>query len=305
MVCDFVLRRSTCLNGIQMTVDGEKAAMNQLSINNHDRDASAMRYVYPVVSRRAGGVSVGINLNTNNACNWACVYCQVPGLTRGGPLPVDLLVLERELGTLLDDILKGDFLVRRVPEGMRQLSDVAFSGNGEPTTAEEFPQAVDLVIAAVKRRGMAGQLPLRVITNGSMMHRPAVLSALSRMRECSGEVWFKIDRATEAGIRAVNQTAIKPSQMSSHLKAAADVIPVWVQTCWFGVDHTPPSEEEEASYVQFVAEHRQWIAGIHLYGIARPSMQPAGERLLRLPRDELARLAERLKKIGVIAQISE
>ncbi|MBS0311602.1 MAG: radical SAM protein, partial [Proteobacteria bacterium] len=55
----------------------------QLTSTNHDRDSAGMTYVYPVVSRRAGGVSVGINLNPNNACNWACVYCQVPNLTRG------------------------------------------------------------------------------------------------------------------------------------------------------------------------------------------------------------------------------
>ena len=61
-----------------------------LTIEDHRRDSAGMRYVYPVVSRRAGGVSVGINLNVNNACNWACVYCQVDNLTRGGPPPIDL-----------------------------------------------------------------------------------------------------------------------------------------------------------------------------------------------------------------------
>jgi hypothetical protein len=61
-----------------------------LKTEDHSRDSAGMRYVYPVVSRRAGGVSVGINLNPNNACNWRCIYCQVPGLTRGGPPPIDL-----------------------------------------------------------------------------------------------------------------------------------------------------------------------------------------------------------------------
>ena len=53
-----------------------------LKVTDHDRNAAGLRYVYPVVSRRAGGVSVGINLNPNNACNWRCVYCQVPRLVR-------------------------------------------------------------------------------------------------------------------------------------------------------------------------------------------------------------------------------
>src|SRR5512134_3149191 len=92
-----------------------------LSTTNHDRNSAAMRYVYPVVSRRAGSLSVGINLNTNNACNWRCIYCQVPNLTRGAAPPVDLEVLERELRDFLGSVLRGDFLAKRVPEEMRRL----------------------------------------------------------------------------------------------------------------------------------------------------------------------------------------
>ena len=97
-----------------------------------------MRYVYPVVSRRAGGVSVGINLNPNNACNWRCIYCQVPDLTRGTAPPVDLAVLENELRGFLDELLHGDFMQSRVPEGARRINDIALSGNGEPTSGAEF-----------------------------------------------------------------------------------------------------------------------------------------------------------------------
>ncbi len=62
----------------------------RLTILDHSRDSAGLIYVYPVISRRAGGISVGINLNVNNACNWRCIYCQVPGLSRGAPPPVDL-----------------------------------------------------------------------------------------------------------------------------------------------------------------------------------------------------------------------
>ena len=88
-----------------------------LNVREHDRDSAGMTYVYPVVSRRAGGVSVGINLNVNNACNWRCIYCQVPQLTRGGPPPVDLDLLRRELEAFLADVLRGAFMATRVPGG--------------------------------------------------------------------------------------------------------------------------------------------------------------------------------------------
>ena len=81
-----------------------------LSVTDHDRGSAALRYVYPVVSRRAGGVSVGINLNPDNACNWRCIYCQVPDLTRGSAPPLDLALLENELRGFLDELLHGNFM---------------------------------------------------------------------------------------------------------------------------------------------------------------------------------------------------
>ncbi|HMR77472.1 MAG TPA: hypothetical protein PKD61_20330, partial [Polyangiaceae bacterium] len=96
-----------------------RSGKHELSVVDHDRNSVELTYVYPVVSRRAGGVSIGVNLNPNNACNWRCVYCQVPNLTRGNGPQLDLGLLERELNGLLEDIQHGDFMQRRVPEGAR------------------------------------------------------------------------------------------------------------------------------------------------------------------------------------------
>ena len=71
-------------------------------MEDHSRDAAGLTYVYPVISRRSGGVSVGINLNPNNACNWACAYCQVEGLVRGAAPAIDLEQLSTELAGFLD-----------------------------------------------------------------------------------------------------------------------------------------------------------------------------------------------------------
>ena len=87
-----------------------------LSPANHDRDNAGLTYVYPVVSRRANGVSIGINLNTSNACNWRCIYCQVPDLKRGNAPPVNLAQLEMELRGFLDEAKLGEFMLKHVPE---------------------------------------------------------------------------------------------------------------------------------------------------------------------------------------------
>src|SRR5512133_3908501 len=103
-----------------MVSQGERSApaldfAKMLSVKDHSRESAGLKYVYPVISRRAGGVSVGINLNVNNACNWACIYCQVPDLVRGGPPPVDLQQLESELKSFLAAAISGDFLLKNAP----------------------------------------------------------------------------------------------------------------------------------------------------------------------------------------------
>lgn len=267
-----------------------------LSTVDHRRDAAGLLYVYPVVSRRAGGVSVGINLNPNNACNWACLYCQVEGLTRGGPPPIDLDRLEAELSGLLDDLLHGDFMQRHVPPEARRLVDVAFSGNGEPTAAVEFPAAVARVGAVLDRLGLRDGPALRLITNGSLLYRAAVQDGIRALGERGGEVWFKIDRALPEEVAEINGVPGDMERVARHLGICADLAPTWVQTCWFALDGAVPSAESRMAYCRLLLPLSGRIAGVHLYGLARPSLQPAAPRLARLGQDELADFAQQIQK---------
>src|SRR4030066_1247600 len=149
-----------------------------LTVPDPDRDAAHRTYVYPVVSRRAGGVSVGINLNPNNACNWRCIYCQVPDLTRGAAPPVDLALLESELRNFLDELLHGDFMQSRVPEGMGRVDDIALSGNGEPTSAAEFARVIELIGRVRSEAGLPDTVKTVLITNGSLLYRGEVQQGL-------------------------------------------------------------------------------------------------------------------------------
>lgn len=265
-----------------------------LRTDDHRRDSAGLRYVYPVISRRAGGVSVGINLNPNNACNWACVYCQVEGLSRGGPPPLELDRLEAELAGFLDDAINGDFMRRQVPETARRLVDVAFSGNGEPTSAPEFADAVVRVAQVLGRFGLA--VPLRLITNGSLLHRPAVQDGIRRLGEAGGEVWFKLDRATAAEVAAINGVAWAPEKAARNLASCAALAPTWVQTCWFAFDGLAPDAASLAAYCALLAPLAERLAGVHLYGLARPSQQPAAPRLAALPEAALREVAATIEK---------
>jgi hypothetical protein len=274
-----------------------------LDISNHRRDSAGLRYVYPVVSRRAGGVSLGINLNVNNACNWACVYCQVENLQRGGPLPIDVDLLERELSGFLATI--GEFMQEHVAPDSRQLVDVAFSGNGEPTSAAEFAEVIARVGGVLERFGLLGKLPVRLITNGSLMHRPAVQEGIRRLAALGGEVWFKLDRADAADCLLINGVSADPAKAARHLAVCAALIPTWVQTCWFALDGEAPSMAQRAAYCALLNPLSGKLAGIHLYGLARPSMQPEASRLSRLSGDELAVFAAQIEKeTGIRVMVS-
>jgi wyosine [tRNA(Phe)-imidazoG37] synthetase (radical SAM superfamily) len=278
-----------------------------LTSRNHDRDNAGMTYVYPVVSRRAGGVSVGINLNPDNACNWACVYCQVPNLTRGTAPDIDLPQLDAELRAMLADILHGDFMQTRVPEGARRLNDIALSGNGEPTSASAFPQVIELIGRVMKDFDLVGKIKLVLITNGSLADRARVQEGLRKMAALNGEVWFKFDSATAAGMRAINQTRITPDKQFERLTVAAHLCPTWLQTCVFALDGAPPSDIEQAAYLAAVERIRQLqipVQGVLLYGLARPSMQPQAGRLSALPAEWLETFAEKIRAAGLPVKVS-
>lgn len=267
-----------------------------LTTEDHRRDIAGMTYVYPVVSRRAGGVSIGINLNPNNACNWACIYCQVENLQRGGPPAIDLDVLRQELDALLTDVQHGDFMERVVPAEARHLEDIAFSGNGEPTCAKEFPEAIAIARDALARRHLLPQVRLRLITNGSQLHRPAVQRGIQLLGECGGEVWFKLDRVGTEATLITNGIALTPQKVLRNLHLCIKLAPTWLQTCWFGLDGVAPNAHERQSYCNLLSEVADSISGVHLYGLARPSMQSAASRLSRLPPEELESFAAELKK---------
>ncbi len=279
----------------------------KLSVFNHDRDNAALTYVYPVVSRRARGVSVGINLNPDNTCNFRCIYCQVPGLVAGNGPRLDLSQLERELRFQLDQILNGDFMQERVPEGSRRLNDIAFSGNGEPTTSPDFAAAVDTVLRVMSDVGILGIVKLVLITNGSRTDRADVEPALLAFGKSGGEIWFKLDAATQDGAALVNSSNAPLAARLERLRRVASVCPTWLQTCFFKLDDEEPQASEVAAYVNLIQDLVRDgvpIAGILLYGLARPSFQPEAPRLSRLPPEWFEALASQLRELGVTVTVS-
>ena len=274
-----------------------------LTFVDHNRNIGGLRYIYPVVSRRIGAVSIGINLNVNNACNWRCIYCQVPNLQRIQPVAIDLVQLKAELNWMLDEVLNGDFMRRYVEPMHRSLQSLTFSGNGEPTMVKEFPATVRIAAQVLAQRGIAGQVKLRLISNGSQMTRPSVLRAIAELADAGGEVWFKVDGANAATIARINDVVLSPATLRKRLRLCALACPTWVQTCMFRLDGVSLDEATLQDYLHLLAEVADVIVGVHLYGLARPSLQPEAPRLTAEPAENLQAFAERIRALGIAVQV--
>ena len=275
-----------------------------LSIHDHSRELSGLKYIYSVISRRAGGLSIGVNLNINNACNWQCIYCEIPKLTRGSPPPIELNVLEDELRFFLHEIIHGDYMEKNVAIEDRHLKDIAFSGNGEPTSAEEFPQVILIVKKILEEFNLLHKIKIRLITNGSLMHKESVLEGIQVLAKMNGEVWFKVDAGLEENTKVINQVNIKPQQAIDRLKRCSEICPTFVQTCIFTIDNKEPNNKEIDAYIKLIDSAKKSIKGVHLYGIARPSMQPEAYRLGRVNINVLENIADQLHNNGIESTVS-
>ena len=279
-----------------------------LTTSDHSRDKAGLTYVYPVLSRRAGGLSIGINLNINNACNWRCIYCQVPNLIRGSAPSVNLDKLGHELRNFLADVIHGSFYDREeVPDEYRVIKDIAISGNGEPTTANEFDQVVNLIDLILKEYGLLNSIKCVLITNGSMVNRIHVKKGLKKLAKMNGEVWFKIDSATSSGIATINQIRGSNTSTLRRLKVSAELCPTWIQTCVFSYKNQPPGESETNAYINLIKaaiSRNIPVKGVLLYGVERPSQQPEAKMIKKLPESWLQDFALKMNELSLDVTIS-
>jgi len=274
---------------------------------DHSRHFEQNLYVYPVLSRRSRGISVGINLNSDQVCNFDCVYCQVDRRTTSQVTDVDEEQLLRELEETLELVLSGrlylDQRFASVPDPLRRLNDIAFSGDGEPTTYPGFAPIVRDVAAFKKKRRLDG-VKLVLITNATMLHRPHVREALATLDASNGEIWAKLDAGTEAYYRTIDRTKIPLKRVLANILDAARARPVVIQSLLLCLNGQGPSELEVEAYCrrlgEIVAAGGQ-IARVQLYTVART---PAVAEVGPLPNEELERFGEIIRRrVGITVDI--
>ena len=260
---------------------------------DHRRLWREFDYCYPVISRRSHGVSLGVNLNPDKVCNFDCVYCEVDRQTPPKRKDLDLEQLERELGVLLDLAISGDLYQTSpfhtaLPE-QRRLNDIAFSGDGEPTTAREFAEVVARV-AGLKAQRRLDQVKLVLITDSSRLLAPEVVKGLETLMANQGEVWAKLDAGTEAFYREIDRSQVPFQRILDNLLGTARRWPIIIQTLFLDWKGHGPAAAELGAYcgrLEHIQAQGGQLQGIQLYTVARPTPEVEARPLRRLELDAI------------------
>jgi len=245
----------------------------------HSRNWRENRYVYPVISRRSRGLSIGVNLNPDKVCNFDCIYCCVDRKVPPAVRTIDMAVLEQELDHMLRLSQTGEVFAHppldQTPPPLRVLRDIAFSGDGEPTSAQEFPDACRLAVRLLDSRGLR-DVKIVTITNATLLHRPAVREAMAFLDRYNGEIWAKLDAGTERYYRLVERTSIPLQRVLDNILAAGRIRPIVIQSLFMRVHGAGPDAAEIDAYV---GRLRELLAGgcqirlVQVYTIARETAE--------------------------------
>ena len=263
----------------------------------HSRLFEGNRFVYPVVSRRSRGISVGVNLNPDKVCNFDCIYCQVDRRSESETRFVETDQLLAELTSVLQSVTSGDLFQQArfasTPPHLRRLNDIAFSGDGEPTTFRNFDEIIAQV-ADVRRKLVDDEVKMVLITNASMFHREHVVRGLQLLDENNGQIWAKLEAGTEEYFKLIDRTTIPFQRILDNITAAAVVRPLVIQSLFMNVNGEPPSESEIDAFCQRLRDISAAGGRLELIQIYTVARQPAESFVAPLTETQLQHIAAKV-----------
>lgn len=263
-------------------------------VQDHRRVFQDLVYLYPVISRRSRGLSIGVNLNPDKRCNFDCVYCEVDRRTPGRATTVNLVQLREELAWLVNHARDGTLAQQprfcEVPEVTRHVRDIAFSGDGEPTMVPNFDECVRTVVAAKLELGLR-DANLVLITDCAGLDKASVRRGLELMDRHRGEFWCKLDAGTEAYYQLVNRSMVRFERILQNILETARVRPVIIQSLFLKTHGNAMSAAELQAYcdrLREVTDGGGQIRSVHAYTIARPTPEAWATRLTLAELEETA-----------------
>jgi wyosine [tRNA(Phe)-imidazoG37] synthetase (radical SAM superfamily) len=251
------------------------------------RDFLGNKHVYVVMSSRAKGLTVGVNLNPDNRCNFDCVYCEIDRRSSDqSENKVDAELVKHELVRTLTALKSGQLRERpyysHLPLDLLSLRHVALSGHGEPTLCKEFDKVVESV-SHVRAQGHFPFFKLVLFTNGSVLDDPLVQKGL-KMLTTKDEIWAKLDAGTEAYMKKVNKTEVSIAKILSNISMVGKQRPIIIQSLFPLYNNEEPPMAEIMEYSMRLRELKHSgvnIPLVQIYSANRP-MVSSGCGHLRL-----------------------
>jgi wyosine [tRNA(Phe)-imidazoG37] synthetase (radical SAM superfamily) len=266
---------------------------------HHPRRFEENRFVYPVLSRRSEGISVGVNLNPDKVCNFDCIYCQVDRTTQSETRFVEIQQLLEELDDTLRLAASGELFEHaqfsNMPQELRRLNDIAFSGDGEPTTYRNFDEII-VACADLKKRLGLGAVKMVLITNASMFHRPHVQRGLAIVDQNNGEIWAKLEAGTDEYFQLVDRTPIPFRQILDNITAAAKIRPLVIQALFMRVHNQPTGQAELEAFCDRLNEITAAGGQLKLIQIYTVARRPAESFVTPLNDNELDEIVTLVKE---------
>ena len=269
----------------------------------HSRWFEDFKFVYPVLSRRSRGISIGINTNPDKVCNFDCIYCQVDRSTAVPVGKFDLIIAEEELRGMLEIVRSGELAkyppFNAVPTALLRLNDIALSGDAEPTTLRNFSAVIEM-IARVKPRGVK----IVLITNASSLDRADVKRGLAVMDANDGEVWAKLDAGSEEYFHLINRTKVRFALILENIAATAKERPIVIQSLFLKLSGRGPSAGEIEAYcgqLRAIVSKGGRIQRVQICTVARKPMAtvsggPAWKSVATLTNVEVDAIARRVRE---------
>ena len=253
-------------------------------ISNHPRLSEFQRLVYPVISRRAEGLSLGININPDKTCSFNCVYCQVNREKKVSGLYAGIPQIVEELENWLIEYKQGGNRYQGFP-----LKDISIAGDGEPTTVKILPDLLKKITEKKKEYGL-NSCKTVLFTNGTMIDRPDIQKELPRFFNNNGEIWFKLDFWDETSIKKINRTEIPAEKLINKLIIIGKKYPLVLQSCFFSWNKERFNEDIYSGYIeliQYILKKGVKIKLIQAYTLAR---KPADLRAVPWSDNDMDRL---------------
>jgi wyosine [tRNA(Phe)-imidazoG37] synthetase (radical SAM superfamily) len=262
--------------------------------------------VYCVVSQRARGLSVSVNMNPDGQCNFDCVYCEVDHRKSTGDTIVDVTRMRLELDHVLELAMNGRLrefpAFQSTPAELLELKEVALSGNGEPTLCPNFREVIEGV-AHVWAGGRWPFFKIVLITNATGLHLPHVREGV-RILTSYDEIWAKLDAGTQRGMDLVNRADVRLERVLENIALLGRERSIVIQSLFALIHGAEPPTEEIDAYIQRLRDLRQagaQIDYVQVYSAHRPAIHPDCGHL---PLRSLSAIAKRVREeTGLRAEV--